>query len=161
MVWGRSHARRACPPRADTVAELEAPTTPPIARCARCDTPVIMAGGKLPKGWVEVHCEAVCPDCAPAALREARRPVRPKAKAGPNKAVSGKRRHVDIGPKGVRFTGCRIGAEVIHGMAALDIRAGASAPLGRDERVQFLLDASGLDELIIELSAIRKGLPNG
>lgn len=151
--WGRSHARRACPPRAVDVADLEAPAAPPIARCARCDTPVIMAGGKLPKGWVEVDGEAFCPDDAPKASTPA------KSRCG---TVATAQRHVAIGPLGITYSGCRIYHEHAAGFVGLRIHGGARPPRrGRDEPAHFMLDRKGLDALIRHLCDVRKDMPNG
>lgn len=60
-----------------------------------------------------------------------------------------------IGAAGSRFRACRITHSLAHDQAAIQIRAGAVPDAARDEPVQFVLDADGLDEFIAELTAIR------
>jgi len=146
MVWGTGHGyRRPC----EAPAELGNVPPPATAQCSGCERWVVLAGKELPSGWVIIKGQALCGDCAPpprGALRRATgRPSR-------------KDRSVRAGIGKSRYRGCRVGHEVAFGLAALQIRAGATAPEGRDEAVQFLLDAHGLDELIIELSSIRQEL---
>lgn len=153
MVWGRSHAKRACPPRGADVAEFEAPAAPPIAQCSRCESSVVMAGGKLPKGWAERDGEVLCPDDAALTQPTTRRRTR---------CVETRVRHVAIGTPGTRYGGCRISHEFAAGFVGLRIHAGYRAPReGRDDPVNFMLDAAALDQLIIELASIRRGMRNG
>lgn len=151
--WGRSHAARKAPPI--DLAELDSAPIPQTAECARCETTVILAGGKLPKDWVEQDGEAFCPDDAPvtAAIAQADSVRR-------NRAIDTRVHHVAIGRKGTVYAGCRIGHELVAGMAAIEIRAGASAPKVVDPRVNFLADRKALDELIQALCDIRKDLPS-
>lgn len=147
MVWGTPVGSRHAATR-DLDLELGDAPPPPTAQCSGCERWTVLAGTKPPKGWVVIDGQALCNDCAPppkGALRHAigRSPAKSKSvPAGSNS----------------RYRGCRVGHEVAFGLAALQIRAGASPPAGRDEEVQFLLDANALDELIIELSAIRAEL---
>lgn len=144
MVWGTSLGRRhQTTPRHDPAPPIVAT---PTAQCGACERWTVLADrDAMPKGWVLIDGEALCPDCArprAGALREA---IRDDALVQAPKQPS-------------RFRGCRIGHEIAFGIAAIQIRAGAEAPQGRDERVQFLLAPHELDELIIELGAIRDQL---
>jgi hypothetical protein len=145
--WGRSHAAR---PHPGLVSDAP---PPPIAVCARCETSVVMAGGKLPKGWVETDGEAFCPDDAPRSAPGPRQRLR---------CVEPRVRHVTIGTPGTTYGGCRISHEFAAGFVGLRIHAGYRAPRDRrDDPINFMLDRKGLDELIRHLCDIRKGLPNG
>lgn len=165
MVWGTASARRACPEpgrRAQPAHDFITASPPPTVECARCETPAVLftasdccsdgvgaPNAALPKGWALVAGKPHCPDCR-------RGPSRLVSPRPPSTAPRGLR---PIGPdQAGRYRGCRVGHEIALGHAAIQVRAGASPPPGRDEAVQFLLDANGFDELIIELSAIRAEL---
>jgi hypothetical protein len=143
MVWGTGAARR----HARTPDPDLGVAPPATAICSRCETTVVLVGKALPRDWHIVDGEAVCGDCVP----DDRRMCRPRARPHANE-----RR---IGPaEPSRHRGCRIRHEVAFGMAAIEIRAGTAPPLGRDEPVQFLMAPDGIDNLIIELDAIRAEL---
>ncbi|RST30138.1 hypothetical protein HMF7854_04335 [Sphingomonas ginkgonis] len=121
-----------------------------LAQCERCETSVFLVGDQLPEDWIRVNhpargSTAYCPDCQHAA---------PKARTSGARAIATQ----PAGPAPSRHRGCRIGHEVALGIAAIQIRAGANPPPGRDEVVQFLLDPAALHELIVELGAIRAAL---
>jgi hypothetical protein len=152
MVWGTSRARRhGCAEhgRGDVAPkhDVEPPIVArPTAQCSACEIWTILADRDvLPKGWTLVDGEILCSDCAPPRGGALRQAVRAAAPAEPK-------------PKPARFHGCRIGHEIAFGIVAIQIRAGATPPAGRDDRVQFLLAPHELDELIIELAAIRAKL---
>lgn len=135
-------------------AEKDGPP-PRMVHCANCESQfVLLSGQDLPPRWKLIGGEPLCADCAPparAALRAATgRMPRPQP-ATALKSVGGI-------PGRTKHHGCRIGHEIALGFAALQIRAGKAAPEGRDEAVQFMLDARGLDDVIIELSVIRAEL---
>ena len=116
-------------------------TSPQTAECARCEASVVLVLGQLPPGWRLKGGQATCSDC----LRGAS-PLQPVVPA----AANGPARHTPH-----RYRGCRISHEIALGMAAIQIRAGATPPEGRDERVQFLLDVPAIEQLIVELGTIR------
>jgi hypothetical protein len=124
---------------------------PNIVHCSKCTAPfALLAGETMPKGWTIVDGEPVCGDCTN---------VGPSMEAMMRRVIQDSPRAVAIGPaEPSRFRGCRIGHEIALGTAAIEIRAGANPPEGRDERVRFLLHGNELDHLIIELSAIRAEL---
>lgn len=158
MVWGTASARRPAP-----AADMIPGSPPPMVECARCETPAVMftasaccSGGvgapdaALPKGWALVDGRPHCPDCrrGPSVLFRAPRPA----------ASSRALRAVGRPKERSRYQAWRIGHEVALGQAAIQIRAVAEPTGGRDEAVSFLMDVHGIDELIIELSAIRAEL---
>lgn len=154
--WGVSAAARRGKPFSSEPSFIgvdrgqELAAIPRTAECANCESSVVLAGEQLPKGWVVVEGQALCPDCAP--------PQPPGALKAAIAESSAKEKSVAMDMGESRYRGCRIGHETAFGVAALQIRAGAKPPAGRDETVNFILDAHGLDELIIELSAIRAEL---
>lgn len=151
MVWGTGAARRHA-----RTPEPDMPYPPPqTAECARCETAVVLAAGELPKGWVIVDGGAICADCDAATSR---RP-QPRLCEPTGLQPAPRAKEKAIGPAApARYRGCRVGHEIALGHAAIQIRAGASPPGGRDEAVQFLLDENGMDQLIIELGVIRAEL---
>jgi hypothetical protein len=142
-------------------AELPA-MPPPTAICARCDTTVVLAGTQLPHSWAIVDGEPVCGDCRSLGLhlRDTVDQLQRGDRGDIVGALCGRRSTAKNvgGPDAGRYRGCRIGADMVCGFAAMDLRAGANPPTGRDERIQFLLNANELDLLIIELSGIRAEL---
>ena len=124
---------------------------PQSASCSRCEQTAILAEGKLPKGWLLVEGEAVCADCAWS------------RRTDESQHQVSTPRHVAIGNEGTRYGGCRVTHEVVRGgFVNLGIRGGWRPPdSGRDDAARFMLNAKGLDELIIHLSKVREGMRNG
>lgn len=124
---------------------------PQTALCG-CGATAILAAGRLPKSWMIVDGEAKCGDClagTPIDIDlDAMREVLRRKEAQPIGGL----------PIARPNHGCRISDEIVCGFAAIEMRAGAKAPDGRDEAISFLLDAHGIDQLIIELSGIRAEL---
>lgn len=157
MVWGTYGARR----HSDHALPATIDVPPPhMIQCANCESSfVLLPGQELPPSWKVIDGEPLCGDCAPprkgalrAAIREGEcdRPTGPTGRSHP---------HQSVGPdERSRFRGCRVGHEIVLGFVAIQIRAGAKAPPGRDEAVQFMVDRHEIDELIIHLSAIRAEL---
>jgi hypothetical protein len=148
MVWGTHAVRPSRPVPPCTIDVLP----PQVAYCAKCDFPfVLLAGQAVPPGWSVIDGEPLCTDCAPppkGALRVAsgRMPRIDPAK------------HKQVGAAGSRFRGFGIGAEIVLGFAAIQIRGGASPAEEDGSAVQFMLDAEALDDFIIELGVIRAKL---
>lgn len=150
-------------------ADLGSSGAPPkIAICGQCDTHAVLADdGKLPEGWIELKeptvpggKDARCPACKPLPRLKAREQTA-EAELPSARFVDWTPQHVCIGEPASRYRGCRMGHELAAGMAAIQFRAGAMRPDGRDEAVSFMLDAQGIDRLIIELAAIREQLTRG
>lgn len=161
MVWGTGAARRhALSPDPDTALfggrgqRIETPV-PLSAQCAKCERWICLAGSRLPRDWAEIEGQALCLDCAPKTARARAATGWPSPRA---MVLAVPTKSIGASAQSARYRGCRIGHDVALGLVALQIRAGASEPSGRDEVVQFLLDGCGLDQLIIELGVIRAEL---
>jgi hypothetical protein len=144
MPWGSHASHRRLP---ITPGTIDVPP-PRMIHCAGCDSRfVLLPSQDLPPGWQLVDGIApVCTDC-----------TRPKntLRAAPDRSS----RERSFGPsERSRFRGCRVGHEIALGQVAIQIRAGARPPEGRDEAVQFLLGPQDLDEMIVHMRAIRAEL---
>jgi hypothetical protein len=151
MVWGtHAAARREQLPACGTI---DIPP-PRMIQCANCESHfVLLPGQDRPPHWKLLEGEPLCPDCAPPPKGE----LRAATGRGP-KVEPASTRPIGASAQRRKYHGCRIGHEVALGFAAIQVRAGASPPDGRDEAVQFMLDAHEIDELIIHLHVIRSEL---